>query len=1332
MNIHTQLKHWDKNVTTTLLAPIADVEAEYVTRQVNRALRVPFAMNFTERKLLQDMSPRRFIFEAEEVHDNPHPIPAALNYIGYTLAMEDLRTKFTDVDVRGHVERPIEFIDIGAKLSRAINTDGCHSCLLLHGPGSSQRDHKRVRQVCHSKPGNDLTAPLLNMIDNRHIMRAAGDHGRSVCVHGMNNCGVRSRFALCIDAIYDITPDQIYRFMASHDTYEIIAFAHFPRELEWPQYAKLRAYTKSEAYYTFIDQGTHSIMSFNDTSFAYRHNTKLWQFWSRATKINGQNFDILIEHDYAFETYRRMRFIRVQHTDEAAPIMVIPVAKLSSYVEFPNLYEWYCQDMIVDQNDLSYFLVPKNVYTKAVQFCMRAKQLDKSAVATYIGAYINRIELGDVTIISEWPVDPLEFQQFILSMFLFAMARRHLTSTVIASVVSYIEDTSPHSTIWSRFIERIDRVAHAIKGVFVNPKKPLSTSIYGFEHHCFTDRVHNGEYYVVRPPIVPGVAPCPIDGVINRLRDYHNGFTFEVPDLAPPPIDISFARDMSMLSWDVTSGHCYPWDAILTNDALVSFTDDLNLSAFFSIVGEPSRHIPGTPRIVVTPPSPPPLSFPTLSPHPLNIPLPSLTPPSTTCVSPLTSIPVVNAPLPAFSARLAPVLTTQASSVHSSAHSLVPITQPSTLTSIPVASAPLPAFSARLNVAACPNVKTCSSLPITHGDPNCAYERCPRDFFKRMPAHHNMHHLANSKTNSQFTNFYDLHQLSPSRDHELSLKDKRWFEERVSALADHCCHVGNNAAQKLREILVAYSWHPRRVCSLGHAPGAAAEMLSTDFGATVDGYGLEPSTTYYRKFFRRETITDVRTIPTLEQYDLLYSDIGDRSAFEDTFTSVFQLSQTQRKAINIIKCFTPAPNAPHTALSQLLTLVCSNYAFVDVYKPPSSYSYNHEFYLLFHTPQQRTAISSADVQHFKRDIWLLEAKRRFAVEMLLSFQPIPVGADAPPYTLAEHTITPTTAEVVAFRVAMRASQPIGGRVAEGVKVAMRTEIAPHPFKVLTGPPGMGKTLDLSRRIRDRNNLVVVPTDALKQDLLNKMKTGIIPQCRVSTFHTAFLQTRITALFIDEISSYHVAYPDALCTALRLPTAYLYGDSCQVPYIDFTRRDTHSRLLAHVLPNVNSHTQRCPHDITMFLRHNGYPNITTSSSITSSIAMVNGDRNDAVRLANALDAKLIPFNRQTAADLSIHASASTAHSMQGHTIPRTVLYIDEAAINDRLFSHRIEHLRVMTSRHTDTMLVVGDLSGLKKFFFEGTDNMANAELFGDMAHDLMRTKDATANQLTNQK
>lgn len=530
---------------------------------------------------------------------------------------------------------------------------------------------------------------------------------------------------------------------------------------------------------------------------------------------------------------------------------------------------------------------------------------------------------------------------------------------------------------------------------------------------------------------------------------------------------------------------------------------------------------------------------------------------------------------------------------------------------------------------------------------------------------------------------------------------------------------GTRASRKLMAAL--HGFDPKghvHLLDIGAGPGAFGRSFRASCPyATIHGltYGV-PVTAFNSTAYNSIVYADVNSLTDdeIDKYAadklIIVCDIGGLETFNACYLAVHNILRRLCTPLTgyVIKMFTPTGcNESELAAWRLFTSTAHRCAY---YRPTSSGEQNREFYFIgqgFCAPHFAGPDCDAMQQFYNK----VELSRRAAVYALASR--FLVSNYDPAHELLHSETKSYQPEAVLQSFFRRFCSDAPKEIANRMRMppALATNIK---YRVLGAVPAAGKTAHVRRLIGSK--LFVVPTRKLAN-------TYIAAHLRAVTFHVYFTKpySDVDHLIIDEAFTFRLPFVHAVASHTGHKHLWLLGDHFQIGAIDFSD-DARYTEFDRVPPpeHYNTHSLAMPHDIATICTGTGYPRITTSSKVVSSIVYFDATSVDDIpkikqRLSGVT--QVIVYNQETADEFTRRSTTSeTIHACQGDRPDNVIFYYDERAIDTGLHNS-IEHIRVLMSRHTEKLVFIGQTHHMRKIVdYYGSNISINLDRYRLKFHD----------------
>lgn len=363
----------------------------------------------------------------------------------------------------------------------------------------------------------------------------------------------------------------------------------------------------------------------------------------------------------------------------------------------------------------------------------------------------------------------------------------------------------------------------------------------------------------------------------------------------------------------------------------------------------------------------------------------------------------------------------------------------------------------------------------------------------------------------------------------------------------------------------------------------------------------------------------------------------------------------------------------------IIRLYAQNFGRLLPVKPPSSKDFSSEYYLIV---CERRQTGDPSLHTIMKEEWLIHEKVHQARLEAISYTPLDVYHPDAKVTAVDITLSINRDELEA---ALAYYATLDNRRYRAILESINPDkVKLHlPVKAITGIAGCGKSV-LAASLRSGTSLVITPTNDLATEFTNSTH---FKNWEVVTPHTA-LQKYADTVLIDECFTQAVAYPHIVAYLCRAKNIILAGSCSQIGALDPHKHLCGSRHVGDVVGDFNLASQRCPQD-AIRLVSSLQPGCSSTSSISRSIVVIKERNSDiCARFIREIGYRTFAYNQETKRFCRKHTARSdTIHGLQGATVTRAVLYIDNAAFASDI-RHQIQHVMVGLTRHTDTLILLG--------------------------------------------
>jgi hypothetical protein len=442
------LAAYPAGIQAVLQETVADFWDDYLKNQVNAKLILPFTLSQAELALLNELTAPLIVDNPNFARDEKRVAFAG----NYKLEVASLRhpehavaralATVGDFILRKKVERidPATVCEIGPAPAR-IPTMRHHGCSVIDG-----RDYSRITSALAAHPKNTTLRKAL-----------AGQSSDKWCLDGVHKCKKQHLVGIASDSIYDITPSQMVETMFAKNMHIVYATLWAPAQISAPS-----GDYENDIFHIQIKDG-RVCMDFKDTAFAYEHDQKTWSTWAFSAGYHDRKKGrgILIETQQSWGPFKMIQITRAEGNIKA--LRTIPSNSL--LVGIPNFR--YCIASILECRLTNRFwrspkkaradrirkiktivtnapkiFVPKDLYSKMLQFCMNRKDsdFDRNVVGSAISAKSQKIEIDAYTIQRGIQMSGADHRDLSTAMTLIGMACRQTQTQIIAKMANLYRD----------------------------------------------------------------------------------------------------------------------------------------------------------------------------------------------------------------------------------------------------------------------------------------------------------------------------------------------------------------------------------------------------------------------------------------------------------------------------------------------------------------------------------------------------------------------------------------------------------------------------------------------------------------------------------------------------------------------------------------------------------------------------------------------------------------------------------------------------------------------------------------------------------------------------
>jgi hypothetical protein len=410
---------------------------------VRQAITVPYFLSQEEYKTLCEMFDGQFVFQsARGCVRSTHPIYATLN---------DECNKHASSSSQSIVHKGGITMSIGDSTKAKVAATS-HNCIFPN----SMRD--RYRQICNNIATRDPS--LAGLVSN-----CRGDPGTTlICTCGAQNCKFQADAAFAVHSLYDVSFDDVVRIFESHNLKEITVYMYFPPSLFGKEFVNLDVFGSN------VSRCKHdpSKLFFNcgDFSLGYIHDKKQWEDWARITKIvyNDSKHAIMRETLQVHGPLHIFKLVKVLNVkDEIIPLHHPFSEVYKEFVMVPSIRAAEINRFVVPMDDLKHYVVPRDIVVKLLAYANR--QADESFKYTEFlslaSAYISPIRIGGVQVTKGWQLEPSDFTDLTVSLFVIAAIQRANRTKAIGKAFGELKASSKDG-FFDNFIYEFNRIGRII------------------------------------------------------------------------------------------------------------------------------------------------------------------------------------------------------------------------------------------------------------------------------------------------------------------------------------------------------------------------------------------------------------------------------------------------------------------------------------------------------------------------------------------------------------------------------------------------------------------------------------------------------------------------------------------------------------------------------------------------------------------------------------------------------------------------------------------------------------------------------------------------------
>jgi len=357
-----------KQLSSTKAANVEDIHALAVAERFriryDNAYTTFFNLDEEQISLFSNMI-GRYVKLGKRLRTSQHPIASALN--------EFARTEANNVN-KG------DFLNIGGNPAKER---GVHFCNLVNDCRNEARLHRNF-DAC--------------------------------CINGAENCFFKSKFAVSVDSLYDISFENLYIIFDNHDIEEMHAWMFLPLELIDDDIAKIP--NPLFRLKKMDDDGKKVAFSFvNDFSTVYIHDRLNWSKYLTNTCIIGDKFCIDIEIVKTYGPFCHLIFHRVGTFKPSTRILPF-FDFYANFIKIPDYRYLVSHDFNVKFKNLPKIVVPKFVFQKLYSYVTRGPDHSFSYErgATYFHGITSKIIIGNQVYVDDLGLMGHEYDDVLFSV----------------------------------------------------------------------------------------------------------------------------------------------------------------------------------------------------------------------------------------------------------------------------------------------------------------------------------------------------------------------------------------------------------------------------------------------------------------------------------------------------------------------------------------------------------------------------------------------------------------------------------------------------------------------------------------------------------------------------------------------------------------------------------------------------------------------------------------------------------------------------------------------------------------------------------------------------
>lgn len=1071
---------------------------------------------------------------------------------------------------------------------------------------------------------------LVNDCRNEARLMSAG---HSCCFEGAQNCSFKSNFAVAVDSLYDVPFEEIYTIFDKHSIKVLHAWMFLPLELIDDDVAKIP--NPLFRLNSMDEKGIKVAFSFvNDFSAVYIHDKINWAKYLKNTAIIGDDFCIDIEIVRTYGPFCHLIFKRVSCFKPST--RVLPFFDFyNNFIKIPDYRFLVCNGFNVKYKKLPKIVVPKYVFQKLYSYVTRGpdNSFSYERGATYFHGITSKIIIGNQVYVEDLGKLGHEYDDILFSvMCLAAQSRLRRTKNFGKFMRAIDNDFCSASSVPSNFI---NDVKDFFSGIFGKAEKrglnfniSDSRDFMMFDFEFFENKYQNGF--------------CDVRGIKSTMRDNFITRKHGLSNVDQSLMDNDFERCDSV---DVETTKSLINDDAKEDQAEVSSITTIGSCSSLLRYEQPIEFLNDDAKTFKT------LNLKkefTLTQDDFNNAVEKrLT------VEGFSLVVDGNKNEPALNFVDKSVL-----EVDNDNDSYITI-----------------------------NIKNRNK--IENVVENNESTKIESDNLRDCVIDNVIFDKLNVLTECGICNSSEIMKLQNY--HAIIASDDVLYR-KIKDYEDAICYSSydgklNRGAAKMRYMLDKYcpNWKDCKTFDVSLAPGGYGNLgfKKLDGGYFVGINHIKADKKLlnkYNKVFEYVNISELN----LSKYDLILCDIGSEDHTVNVYDNLRNiLSFNNRKVI--VKFY----------LEHFKSCVkfCSFFRNVTIIKPAFSFSLNRELYAICdgftmnmdHTDYVKAAFYSVFLsiirayEVYNLNIFPNNNKLEIKDDELIDV--IKVSQDD-----VDDYVNDLIANVNSTRNAKEIGDFIGG-VADKISNAV-IDFNEIKVSICNGPPGASKSAEIISKVKN-GDIIIVPTKELKDKYEKKIKYLVgKTSVKVSTMHKVFhlTENNFKNIFIDEASMQIVGYFALLKYYFPKALIHLYFDSEQIGTVDFNNRFISEEVdfeRKYDYNRINSF--RCPIDVSV-----GYtrPFNTFNKKIFSIVKLSYTNFAEKKFLRRLKVICLTQNTKKTLLDQGFNVN--TVHEYQGGQEEHVVFYND---VNDAILSDRLpRHINVAMTRHSNTLIIVGEIQG----------------------------------------